>query len=342
MAAMSPDQVPPRAKPTAHDVARRAGVSQSAVSRAFTPGASISPAMRARVVEAAESLGYRPNLIARSLITRRTGMVGVAIGTLANHVYPGMLDLLSRRLAAEGYAVLLFPAPPQGNADPGLEHVMRYQVDALVLAATVVSSRLAEECQAAGIPVILFNRTSGDAGASVTSANREGARALAGLAARGGHRTPAVIAGHPEASTSRERVEGFAEGCRSAGMAEPVVEFGMFTEEGAERALAALLARTPRPDVVFCVSDAMARAAMDAARRDFGLRVPDDISFLGFDDAPPSAWPAYDLTTYRLPVRAMVDATVDLLLESLAAGLPSTRRVVVPGELVVRGSCRLG
>jgi DNA-binding LacI/PurR family transcriptional regulator len=150
----------PRARgPTASDVARLAGVSQSAVSRSFTPGASISAAMRARVMRAAEALDYRPNLIARSLITRRSGMVGVAIGSLGNFLYPDMLERLAARLRDAGLRILLFTAPPDGDADPELAQIMRYQVDAVILAATTLSSALAEDCRRAGVPVILFNRT---------------------------------------------------------------------------------------------------------------------------------------------------------------------------------------
>ena len=331
-----------RLRATAHDVARRAGVSQSAVSRAFTPGASSSAAMRERVLRAAAELGYRPNLIARSLITRRTGMVGVAVGSLANHLYPGMLEALANRLQAEGYRILLFTAPRDGNADPELEQIMRYQVDALVLAATTVSSRLADECRTAGIPVILFNRTSHSTSASsVTGANRDGARAIAELIAEAGHSRPAYLAGDPNASTSRERERGFREGCAAHGLPDPIIAVGGFSEDGARAAMTSLLSAAHRPDAVFCASDQMAIAAMDVARSGFGLRVPQDLSIIGFDDAPPASWPTYALTTYAQPIGPMVDATVALILERLADPEAPPRRVVIPGRLIIRASCRL-
>jgi DNA-binding LacI/PurR family transcriptional regulator len=327
--------------PTAQDVARLAGVSQSAVSRAFTPGASVSAPMRDRVLKAAEALGYRPNLIARSLITRRSGMIGVAVGNLSNHIYPRMLEALSERLQAAGYRILLFTAPRDGSADPELEQVLRYQVDALVLAATMLSSRVADECRAAGVPVILFNRTSGTRGiCSVTGQNREGARAIAELLADASHVRPAFLAGSERASTSRDRERGFREGCAARGLPEPAVEIGDFSQEGARVAMRTLLRRRPRPDAVFCASDSMAIVAMDVARHDFGLRVPQDLSIVGFDDAPPASWPAYALTTWAQPVDDMVDATATLLAEQLAGSAPA-RHEVLPGRLVLRGSCRL-
>jgi DNA-binding LacI/PurR family transcriptional regulator len=341
-----PQSIPPRAAArhaaTANDVARHAGVSQSAVSRAFTEGASVSATTRARVLAAAAALGYRPNLIARSLITRRTGMVGVAVANLSNHLYPGMLQALADRLQAEGYRILLFTAPPDGNADPELDQIIRYQVDALVLAATTVSSALADECRAAGIPVILFNRTGRSLDvASVTGANCDGGQAIADLVARAGHRRPAFIAGDPNSSTSRDRERGFREGCAASGLPEPMVETGGYSDEGARTALTALLNRPLRPDAVFCASDQMAITAMDAARFGHHLRVPDDLSIIGFDDAPPAAWPAYALTTYSQPVQPMVEATVTLILERLADPATPPRRIVIPGELILRASCRL-
>ena len=327
---------------TAHDVARRAGVSQSAVSRTFTPGASVSAATRARVLEAAQAIGYRPNLIARSLITRRSGMIGVAVANLSNHLYPRLLEALAERLQDAGYRILLFIAPTDEHADPELEQILRYQVDALVLAATTLSSRLADECRAAGIPVILLNRTSGtSAASSVTGANYDGARAIASLMARTGHCRPAFVAGTASASTSRDREAGFFAGCAEHGLPEPVRLSGQFRYDVAAEGLRGLLARPDRPDAIFCANDPMAFAAIDVARHDFGLRIPEDISVAGFDDVPTAAWPAYALTTWAQPVDGMVDATATLLMEQLADPTVAPRHIVVPGRLVVRGSCRL-
>jgi DNA-binding LacI/PurR family transcriptional regulator len=328
--------------PTAHDVARLAGVSQSAVSRAFTPGASVSAPMRQRVLAAATALGYRPNLIARSLITRRTSMVGVAIGGLSNQLYPALLEALAQALEVEGFRILLFTAPPDGDADPQLEQIIRYRVDALVLAATTLSSALADECRAAGIPVVLLNRRAASgSGSSVTGDNRLGAHAIARFMARAGHRRPAFIAGTRNTSTSVEREAGFRAGCAESGLPEPIVALGDYSEAGARRAMTALLTMRERPDAVFCASDQMALSAIDVARYDFGLGVPADISIAGFDDAPPAAWPGYSLTTWSQPIAPMAEAVVRSILSSLADPGAEPRHTVVPGKLIVRGSCRL-
>jgi len=327
---------------TAEDVARAAGVSQSAVSRSFTPGASVSEATRAAVLAAAGALGYQPNLLARSLITRRSRIIGMAVGYLHNQFYPAVLEALSQRLQALGYHLLLFTAPQAEHADPLLEDILRYQVDALVLASTTLSSRLAASCATRGVPVVLFNRTSRDTRgvASVTGDNRAGAARIAAFLVAGGHRRFAFVSGIGNSSTSRDRERGFADALRAHGFGPPLRASGGYDMAQAEAAADSLLSRRDRPDAIFCASDHMAVAVMDAARFRHGLRVPEDVSIVGFDDAVPARWPAYALTTVEQPVERMVAATVDLLTARPDGAREGPRRVVVAGELIVRGSAR--
>jgi DNA-binding LacI/PurR family transcriptional regulator len=142
---------------TSLDVAKLAQVSQSAVSRSFTSGASVAPATRQRVQEAAKKLGYRPNAIARSLITKRSRMIGVVMSYLDNQFYPLVLEKLSQALQQQGYHVLLFIGDTV-EADGILSEILQYQVDGLVLASTSVSSVLAKNCADAGIPVVQSQR----------------------------------------------------------------------------------------------------------------------------------------------------------------------------------------
>jgi len=139
---------------TAGDVAQLANVSQSAVSRAFTPGASVAPETRKRIMAAAEKLGYSPDMIARSLMRGRSSIVGVGVGNLANPFLSAALDLLISRLAEVGLRVLLFPTDDTSVTNfPGRE-VLQYRLDALLMLATAVSPRLAEQCARARVPVV--------------------------------------------------------------------------------------------------------------------------------------------------------------------------------------------
>jgi LacI family transcriptional regulator len=326
---------------TAQDVARHAGVSQSAVSRAFTPGASISPELRERIRIAASTLGYRPNAIARSLITARSRIVGIVAAYLRNHFYPDVLDALSRALQARGYQIMLFTADLNETADQVLDGLLRYRVDAVVLASTTLSSSLAEECRAAGIPVLLFNRMSDVASVSaVTGENRRGGRMVGELLAACGHERIAYIAGIDDSSTSRDRERGFVVGLAAGGARLFAREAGLYRFDGAAEAARRLFYRPDRPDAVFAANDHMAIAAMGVATAEFGLRIPEDVAFVGFDDVEAARWPAYSLTTFSQPIAPMVAAVVDLLL-SLAEEPDSTpRHIVVTGELIERASTR--
>ncbi len=332
---------------TSIDVARLAEVSQSAVSRTFTPGASVSEDTRRKVMEAARKLGYRPNAHARSLITKRSRIIGVVLSYLENLFYPVALEQLAKRLQRDGYHVLLFVTDTQ-NSDELVNQILQYHVDGIVLAATTLSSALAQQCSDAAIPVVLFNRVmaSGSAGAvsSVRSDNVAGGRAVARLLADTGHRRIAYIAGNEQTSTNLERERGFRDGLAERGLRIWARGIGHYDFEQACAATRELFGPgRERPDAVFVASDHMAFAVMDTLRGELGLRVPEDVSVVGFDNVPQAAWGSYRLTTVEQPVTPMVEATVELLQKFLRDGRTShSENVVVPGQLVLRESVRQG
>jgi DNA-binding LacI/PurR family transcriptional regulator len=326
---------------TSFEVARRAGVSRSAVSRCFTDGASIAPETRDRVMEAATALGYRPNALARSLITSRSRMIAVVMGHLANPFYPDLLARLSAVLQQRGYRLLLFTGAPDASADPLVAQILPYQVDGIILASTTLSSGLADECAAAGIPVVLINRTADRAHvSSVASANFEGGRLVARFLLAGGHERFGYIAGTEGSSTNRDRERGFRAALAEAGVSLLARAVGHYSQDGASAAARALLSAKIRPDALFCANDHMAIAALDVARHTFGIRAPDDISVVGFDDAPPAAWASYRLTTVEQPVAPMVDAAVDMLLGQIEGTERPAHHAALAGALVVRDSAR--
>lgn len=329
---------------TSNDVARLAGVSQSAVSRAFTPGAMVSDQMRARVIEAARKLGYRPNAIARTLSSRRSRIVGVVVSYLENQFYPVVIEGLSKRLRQHGYHLLLFCTDTE-DADAMLAEILQYQVDGIVMASTTLSSGMARNCADAGIPVVQFNRTARQSpSSSVATDNVAGGRAAARLLCQGGHQRIAFIAGLEDTSTSRDREQGFLEGLAEHGQRCFARAVGDYRHDGAVRATLELFASraegAPRPDAVFVANDHMAIAVMDTLRQQLGLRVPDDVSVVGFDDVPQAAWGAYQLSTVRQPAAQMIDATVELLLRQFDSDQALREEIVLPAELVVRRSTR--
>lgn len=330
---------------TSLDVAKLAQVSQSAVSRAYTSGASVSSATRAKVMAAAKKLGYRPNAIARSLITKRSRIIGVVMSQLDNQFYPVVLEKLSQSLREYGYHVLLFISDRQ-ESDRVLHEILQYQVDGIVMASTVLSSALARDCADAGIPVVLFNRMTRQAAndlhpaSAVTSDNERGARMVAQHLVATGHQRIAYIAGLEESSTNVDRERGFRQELSALGMRIHARAVGNYSFDGAQCAARELFGNIQdRPDAVFVGSDHMAIAVMDVLRMELGLNVPQDVSVVGFDNVPQAAWGAYQLTTVEQPVERMIQATVSLLREQLAGDVLA-RTVMVPCTLIERGTVR--
>ena len=326
---------------TAEEVARRAGVSQSAVSRTYTPGASVAPKTREKVLAAARELGYRPNAMARTLITDRSRIIGVVMAYLDNMIYPDVLEKLAAGLQACGYQMLLFTGFKDRDSDPVFEQIMQYRVDGLLLASTTLSSDLSDECTAAGVPVVMFNRmTEHPLCSSVTSDNRNGGRQIAEFLVAGGHRRFAYVAGAAISSTNRDRESGFREGLGRHGISDIAYAEGNLDTADTRAAARELFAGDDPPDAIFAGSDHMALAVMETARHEFGLRIPDDVSIVGFDDVGAASWPSFSLTSFTLPLVPMVDAAVELLMEQIETSSILSHHRVVPGRLAVRGSAR--
>ena len=220
---------------------------------------------------------------------------------------------------------------------------MQYRVDGLLLASTTLSSDLSDECAAAGVPVVMFNRmTEHPLCSSVTSDNRNGGRQIAEFLVAGGHRRFAYIAGAAISSTNRDREAGFREGLLRHGIGQIGYAEGNLELADTRAAARAACSRADKPpDAVFVGSDHMALAVMEVARHEFGLRVPEDVSIVGYDDVGAANWPSFSLTSFTLPVAPMVDAAVELMMEQIESSSILSHHRVVPGRLAVRGSARL-
>lgn len=330
---------------TAQQVAALAGVSQSAVSRVFTPGASASELTMKKVREAATELGYRPNSLARAMVSGKSRMIGLVVAYLQNQFYPEALERLSNELQARGYHVLVFlAAQTAGSVDDVIEEILDYQVDGIIAASVALSSELSNRCRAANVPMVLFNRSQDDCTMSaVTSDNYAGGRKVAEFLLAGGHQRIAYIAGWEGASTQRDREAGFRDALSAAGMPLFARGVGNFVLEQARVATRQMFGGSPetRPDAVFVANDHMAFAVIDVLRSEFGFDVPADVSVVGYDDVPAASWPAYDLTTVRQRANQMITTTVDILLDEIENESVAPRRVQIDGPLIQRGSARI-
>lgn len=330
-------------KITSMEVAKLAGVSQSAVSRVFTPGASSSKKTNELVRKAAAELGYRPNVLARSLITGKSRMIGLVVAYLDNYFYPEALELLSSALQKRGYHVLIFMSGnKEGDIADAVDEILDYQVDGIIAASVSMSSDLAKRCTSAGVPVVLFNRTQDDDRLSaVTSDNFQGGQKVARFLLAGGHKRIGYIAGWEGASTQRDREKGFTEELVRNGQELYAREVGNFNSDEARQAARTMFSKQNFPDAVFVANDAMAIAVIDVIRFELGLQVPEQVSVVGYDDVPISSWPAYDLTTVRQPANRMVAETVSILIESIENKTTTARRIEIDGPLMVRGSAKI-
>jgi DNA-binding LacI/PurR family transcriptional regulator len=323
--------------PSAHDVARLAGVSQAAVSRAFTPGASIAKATREKVLEAAKVLGYRPNLLARSLIKGQTGIIGVVIGAPRYKFFLSALAALSARMTKAGKHIFVYTAEGEATVDVLVENLLAYRVDALFLMAAGLSPYLAQQCADEGVPVITYNlpATGSLPGFySVDGDHVTGGRRIAEHMVEQGYRRFGFIAGPPGSRTSQSRESGFSDYLASQGFSAPLRAIGHFQREAAVVAARGLLTGDERPDAIFCANDDMALAAIEVARFEFGLEIGRDVGIAGFDDTEEAAWPSFRLTSYSLPVEAVIDRVAGILLGQ--SDQPASS--IVPGELKVRKS----
>ena len=331
-----------RPRATSNEVAEAAGVSQSAVSRVFTPGASVSAQTREKVLAAAAKLKYRPNAIARTLITNKSRLIGVVTPFLDNPFYSDVLQELSARLQQHAFQVLLFTGFRNKESEKLLTRILQYNVDGLIFASTTLSSAFAAECDALGVPVVLFNRTTRrDEVSSVTSNNTRGGRHVAEFLLAGGHRHFAFMAGITTSSTNRDRETAYVKRLRAVGheLSHRVEANYSYTEAlvGAR----AMFGSPKPPDAVFCANDQMALAVMEVARGEFGLRVPDEVSIIGYDDIRPASWPSFDLTTMEQPVLRMVETTVEFMLKRILSEPDEPLHRVVDGDLIVRSSARM-
>ena len=323
---------------TSYDVARLAGVSQSAVSRVFRPGASVSRDARARVEAAARALNYAPSQIARSLISRRSRMIGVIVTQLTMRNYPEALQMLGTEIQSSGNRMLVVMVPNDDGAAAAAADLLGYHVDGIVSSAFLPDETL-EVCASHKAPVVLFNRTPRNALASSVCCDHADAMELlvAHLATAGIGRV-AYVAGPERAPVSNDRLLGLRNALLARGKQIGRVVHSDYSYEGGRAVAAELAAGPEKPDLVVCANDAMGLGVMDGLRFDLNLRVPGDVAVAGFDDVLQSSWPTYGLTTLRQPLQRMAQAAMRMLMEQIGGQAGAGERRLLPAELKIRNS----
>jgi DNA-binding LacI/PurR family transcriptional regulator len=330
-----------RAFVTAADVARRTGVSRSAVSRTFTPGASVSHETRRRVLKAAAHLGYRVNRLAQSLNQARSNVIGLVGTDLHQPFHAELLATLSAALLADGFQCMLLNAA-NARRDVGtlMMRVLEYRVAAIVVMTGTPPARIVEECLDNGVPVVLINKLLPNLPVdTVVADHAAGGRQAAQHLLDAGCRQLAIVSSAARTASLVGRINGFRAQAALHGASVRLWQKGPTDYSSGREAALALLADC-EIDGVFCVTDLLALGFLDAARTECGRRVPDDLSVIGFDDIPQSAWSAYRLTTFRQPVRALTRAVVAAIHRRAEGRIAARAPATVPVNLVVRSTVR--
>lgn len=318
---------------TIRDVARRAAVSVASVSRALNGAANVHPDTRARILAAADELGYVPHAGARSLSLARTHAIGVVLPDLHGEFFSEMIRGLDREASVRGYHLLLSNIQPDRDHAVQALRAMRGRVDGLVIMAPHVDPAALASMLPASLPIVMINTHAASGGAMLRVDNRAGAEAMMHHLAQIGRRRIVHIAGPASNSDARQRLEG----CKSALPSHVnlrVVE-GDFTESSGAEAIKQLLASDADFDAVFAANDMMALGALQALRS-AGRRVPEDVAVAGFDDVPLARY--LSLTTIRVHMADIGARAAARLIETLGtpAGEPFDE-LIVPA-LVVRGT----
>ena len=323
---------------TSYDVAELAGVSQSAVSRAFSEDGSVSRKMRDRIIAAANELGYRPNAIARSLGKGQSGLIGMIINRHSQQSYAGALTGITEILRESGGGVLLQVVDADSLADESIAALLDYQVDAIIC-SSVISSTAADQCANAGVALCLVNRQTESAVVDeVLSDNEEISAEIARSLASTGVRKAAYVYGPQSGFVSRLRFQGFCDGCVQVGLATPRKIYCEFTYQGGYDAALELLDRDQQLDAIFAATDSMAFGVMDALRYTKGIAIPNDIQVVGFDDEATAGYCAYQLTSIRQPMAAMLHKAVELARNRIKQPTLPKHQVVMKSDVIQRQS----
>lgn len=329
------------ARATLVDVAKRAGVSIATVSYVMNGRDGVGAETRARVLEVANELGFRPNRLASGLRTGQTRVLGLVLADITNPFYPELAGGVIAAAADGGFEVFLSHNGADGSLDvEKVQALCDHRCAALIFTSLLLSDEaLLNEIVPPEVPVVqAVRRIPGLQADFVGSEDRAGARDAARHLVELGHRDVAVLVGPLASSASAERAAGYREALADAG-AEPeperIVECALTVESGYRGAQRLLAARSRPPSAVLCGNDLIALGAIDAIV-DHGLAVPADVSVVGFDDIWFASSRLVRLTSVRQPRHEMGRAAVALALERLAEGARPPREIVMPHQLVVR------
>jgi DNA-binding LacI/PurR family transcriptional regulator len=327
---------------TLRDVALRAGVSTSAVSRAFTPGASVSAPKRVAIEAAAAELGYTPSALASALTTGRTKMIGLVSNNFHNPVFLEVFDQFTRGLQDRGLRPLLVNLSGDMAQDDAVRMLRRYSVDGVILASSTLPADYARKFVEVGLPVVhSFGRHSLRPEVNIVGIDNVSAGRLAAqtLFARG-YRRIGFMGGPEGATSTQDRLAGFLAGARDFPATEVTTSFASaYSFDAGRTEMQRLLASGPPAEAWFCGDDVLSIGALSALA-DAGLNVPGDVGILGLNDMEMARWPNINLTTVRQPIADIIAASIELVVASLQRPDQPPEARLFTCSIVERGTLR--
>jgi DNA-binding LacI/PurR family transcriptional regulator len=333
----SPSVPPTTPKPVMADVARLAGVSHQTVSRVINGSSSIRPATKARVEQAIEELGYRPNTAARALVTRRSGIIGI-VGTNSAQYGPSSIQRFVQEAAhAAGYFSSLVPLSEitLDELRNALDHLARQSVEAIVMIAAQEEALAVVHSADAGLPLIVVEGDLSGRGLSVGVDQIDGARQATRHLIDLGHRAIVHVSGPMTWTEAKGRRTGYEAALREAGLTVPTEHWEGDWTPARGYEIGCELARRGDTTAVFVANDQMAIGVLHAFA-EAGVRVPEDVSVVGFDDIPEAGFLNPALTTIRQDFQAVGQRAIDLVTTTLN-GMPASMPLLPP-ELIIRKS----
>lgn len=326
---------------TLKDVAERAGVSRSAVSRTFTDGASVSAKMRQRVEKAADELGYSPNALASSLTTGRTKLVGLVSNNFHNPIFLEVFDLFTRGLQDKGLRPLLVNLTDETDPANSVKMMRQYSADGVIVASSTLPTGFAKAFRDAGIPVVrVFGRPTRAPMAHVVGIdNVEAGRMAAHTLAERGYKRVGFMGGPEDATSTQDRMEGFMN--EIAKYPEITASFSLaeaYTFDAGRQEMLRLLKKTTA-EAYFCGDDVLSIGALSAIQ-DHGLSVPDDIGIIGLNDMSMAGWANINLTTIRQPIQQIVASSIELVSSTLDDPDRYPEHRIFACKIIERGTLR--
>lgn len=326
---------------TLTEVAARAGVSRSAVSRTFTPGASVSQKTRVRVEKAAAELGYHPNALASSLTTGRTKMIGLVSNNFHNPFFLEVFDLFTRGLQDRGLRPLLVNLSDETDPQNSVRMLRAYSVDGVIVASSTLPPGFSRAFHDAGMPVVhSFGRYSAQPHVNIVGIdNIECGRMAARVLVARGYRSVAFLGGPETATSTQDRLTGFHELLADHPEIEVSHSFAADYTFDAGRAEMQRRLRGARAEAYFCGDDVLSIGSLSAIS-DAGLSVPDDIGIIGLNDMEMARWENIDLTTIHQPIAEIIEASIQKVVDAFENPDPAPEAMLFPCKVVERATLR--